>query len=149
MSVPAAAAIVAEVYRDLALFIDGAWVAPRDGGAYEVVNPATEDVIGLAPQAGAADATLAIQAASDAFKTWRRTPASERAALLRKVAVEVRRQQILIATLISLEMGKPFTQAMGEVVFGGTVRLVRRGSDALLRTDRTAARRRRPDLDHV
>jgi succinate-semialdehyde dehydrogenase/glutarate-semialdehyde dehydrogenase len=115
MTRPVDPSAVEAVYRDLALFIDGAWVPPADGGGYEVINPATEEPVGHAPQAGVADAEAAIAAASRAFASWRRVPASDRGAFLRRAAAEMRRQQPLMATLMSLEMGKPFTQAMGEI----------------------------------
>lgn len=115
MSGPVDAAAIAAAYREIGLFIDGAWCAPADGRTYETVNPATEEVIGRAPQAGVADAEAAIAAAARAFQTWRHEPAARRAALLRKAAEQLRASQALIATLITLEMGKPFAQAMGEV----------------------------------
>lgn len=115
MSQPVDMSAVAGVYRELGLFIDGAWTAPADGKTYAVVNPANEEVIGQAPQAGIADAEAAIAAASRAFAGWKRVAASERATLLRRIAAEMRKQQALIATLMSLEMGKPFSQAWGEV----------------------------------
>jgi succinate-semialdehyde dehydrogenase/glutarate-semialdehyde dehydrogenase len=115
MSGPVDEAAIAAAYRDIGLFIDGAWSPAADGQTYETVNPATEAVLGRAPQAGVADAEAAIAAASRAFLSWRRVPGAERAALLRRAAVEMRARQALIATLITLEMGKPFAQAMGEV----------------------------------
>jgi succinate-semialdehyde dehydrogenase/glutarate-semialdehyde dehydrogenase len=115
MSTPVDQPTIARSYAELALYIDGAWVAPAEGASYAVVNPATEEVLGHAPQAGVADAEAAIEAAATAFRTWKHRPASERSALLRAIAAEMRKRQAHIATLITLEMGKPFAQAMGEV----------------------------------
>jgi len=115
MSGPVDMAAVAAAYNEIGLFIDGAWGPAADGGTYETVNPATEEVIGRAPQAGAADAEAAIAAATRAFQSWRHEPAARRAALLRRAAAEMRARAALIATLITLEMGKPFAQALSEV----------------------------------
>ncbi|NEA01222.1 aldehyde dehydrogenase family protein, partial [Streptomyces sp. SID10116] len=51
------------------LFIGGEWVEP-DGGHYEVVNPATEGVVGLAPEAGGEQVRAAAAAAREAFAGW-------------------------------------------------------------------------------
>ncbi|WP_075737763.1 aldehyde dehydrogenase family protein [Streptomyces acidiscabies] len=67
------------------LFVGGAWVEP-DGGHYEVIDPATEDVVGLAPEASAAQANDACGAASSAFESWSRTRPEERAAVLARAA---------------------------------------------------------------
>ena len=68
------------------LFIDGAWVQARDGGAFEAVNPATGGVIGTISAGGRADATLAIEAAARAAPAWGRTSPFERAAALERIA---------------------------------------------------------------
>ena len=115
MSKPVDLSTIADCYSRRMLYIDGEWVSPVEGTVYEVVNPATEEVLGAAAQAGIQDANAAIEAASRAFKTWRHTPASERSAFLRAIAAELRNRKTKIATLITLEMGKPFAQSLGEV----------------------------------
>ncbi|HWS46934.1 MAG TPA: aldehyde dehydrogenase family protein [Acidimicrobiia bacterium] len=67
------------------LLIGGEWVDGDDGG-YEVVNPATEEVVGVAPEASAAQARDAARAALAAFPAWSQTSPDERAALLQKTA---------------------------------------------------------------
>ncbi len=67
------------------LLIGGDLVDGADGG-YEVVNPATEEVVGIAPEASVAQAHDAARAARDAFDSWSRTTPEERAALLSKSA---------------------------------------------------------------
>lgn len=67
------------------LLIGGEWVAAGDG-TYPIVNPATEEVVGQAPNASVADAEAAAQAAADAFPAWSRTSPEERAALLNRAA---------------------------------------------------------------
>jgi acyl-CoA reductase-like NAD-dependent aldehyde dehydrogenase len=67
------------------LLIGGEWVTAGDG-TYPIVNPATEQVVGHAPNASVADAEAAAAAAADAFPAWSRTTADERAALLERAA---------------------------------------------------------------
>jgi acyl-CoA reductase-like NAD-dependent aldehyde dehydrogenase len=67
------------------LLIGGEWVDGANG-TYPIVNPATEQVVGHAPDAGAADAEAAARAAADAFPAWSRTSPDERAAILARAA---------------------------------------------------------------
>ena len=71
--------------RPFRLLIDGDAVEPGDG-RYEIVNPATERVVGEAPNASVADAEAACAAARAALPAWKRTSPEERSALLLKVA---------------------------------------------------------------
>ncbi|MFJ5777650.1 aldehyde dehydrogenase family protein [Streptomyces sp. NPDC093094] len=71
------------------LFVGGAWVEP-DGGHYEVVDPATEETVGRAPEASRAQVHAACAAAREALGPWSRTPAQERAAVLARAADLVR-----------------------------------------------------------
>ncbi|WP_190122552.1 aldehyde dehydrogenase family protein [Streptomyces inusitatus] len=71
--------------RPQRLFIGGEWVEP-DGGHYEVVDPATEESVGLAPEASRAQAFEAARAARTAFDAWSRTEPEERARILRAAA---------------------------------------------------------------
>ena len=52
------------------LYIDGSWVEPNGEGAIEVVNPATEKVIGSVPIGSESDANAAVEAARAAFPSW-------------------------------------------------------------------------------
>ena len=71
--------------RPFRLLIGGDAVEPGDG-TYEVVNPATEQVVAEAPNASVADAEAACAAAKAALPAWKRTSPAERSALLLKVA---------------------------------------------------------------
>ncbi|HVN50288.1 MAG TPA: aldehyde dehydrogenase family protein, partial [Acidimicrobiales bacterium] len=53
-------------------------------GTYDIVNPATEQVVGRAPDASAADAEAAAASAADAFPSWSRTSPDARAAILNR-----------------------------------------------------------------
>ena len=82
-----------------------------------VDDPATGDVIGHVPDLGVAETGRAIQAAADAFPAWSRTPPHERAAFLREWARLIDDNTDGLAALMSLENGKPFEEAKGEVVY--------------------------------
>jgi acyl-CoA reductase-like NAD-dependent aldehyde dehydrogenase len=69
-----------------ALWIDGAWREPGKGLHYPVVNPATEEVVGEAPEATSADVAAAVTAARAAQDGWSRTTPRERAAVLDRIA---------------------------------------------------------------
>jgi acyl-CoA reductase-like NAD-dependent aldehyde dehydrogenase len=86
------------------LLIGGHWV---DGGAgtYEVVNPATEEVVGLAADASVADAQAAAAAAAEAFPAWSRTGPEHRAELLARVADELDKRREELVPLVQAETG--------------------------------------------
>ncbi|MFJ4683942.1 aldehyde dehydrogenase family protein [Streptomyces sp. NPDC088789] len=87
-----------------ALFVGGAWVEP-DGGHYEVIDPATEDVVGAAPEASRAQVHAACAAAREAFGPWSRTPPEERAAVLSRAAGIIRERLVPYADLARAETG--------------------------------------------
>ncbi|GAA1391758.1 NAD-dependent succinate-semialdehyde dehydrogenase [Luteococcus peritonei] len=99
------------------LFIGGTW---RDGsrGKLPVENPATGELLVEIADAGVDDAVAALDAAAAAQKSWARTPARERAELLRRAFEAVTERAEEFATLMTLEMGKPLAEARGEVTYG-------------------------------
>jgi acyl-CoA reductase-like NAD-dependent aldehyde dehydrogenase len=86
------------------LLIGGVWVEGADGG-YEVVNPATEDVVGIAPEASERQALDAARAAQEAFPAWSQTSPDARADLLQKVADAMRDQFDDLLPLVIAETG--------------------------------------------
>lgn len=101
------------------LFVGGTWRDAVDGSRFDVENPATGAVLASVASAGAADAAAAMDAAATAQVSWAKTPARERAEILRRgfdLVVERREE---LAALMTLEMGKPFSEALGEVAYGG------------------------------
>ena len=99
----------------LGLFIDGEWITTgRETQA--VLDPATGRTLGELPLATPADLDRALEAADRGFKTWRATPPQERAAVLSRTAALVRERAELLARLATLEEGKPFAEAKGEVM---------------------------------
>jgi acyl-CoA reductase-like NAD-dependent aldehyde dehydrogenase len=86
------------------LLIGGDWVDGADGG-YEIVNPATEEVVGIAPEASEAQALDAARAARDAFPAWSQTSPEARANLLQAVADAMRDQFDSLLPLVIAETG--------------------------------------------
>ena len=86
------------------LLIGGEWVAGADGG-YEVVNPATEEVVGIAPEASGQQALDAARAAQAAFPAWSQTAPDVRADLLQKVADAMRDRFDDLLPLVIAETG--------------------------------------------
>ncbi|MBW5249495.1 aldehyde dehydrogenase family protein [Streptomyces sp. P01-B04] len=112
------------------LFIDGEWTEPADGH-YEVVDPATEETVGLAPEASRAQVYEAASAARDAFATWSRTRPEERAAILDRAADLMQRDFLANAELAQAESGATTGTARGMQVAVGAARFRRYAKGAL------------------
>ncbi|MBC9716353.1 aldehyde dehydrogenase family protein [Streptomyces sp. TRM66268-LWL] len=112
------------------LFIGGEWVEP-DAGHYEVINPATEEVVGLAPEASRAQVYEAAAKAREAFDTWSRTTPEERAAVLQKAADYIQDHVGEFAELARAETGATTGTARGMQVAVGTARFKRYAKGAL------------------
>ncbi|WP_438313466.1 aldehyde dehydrogenase family protein [Streptomyces sp. HUAS TT3] len=112
------------------LFIGGDWVEPA-GGHYEVVNPADESVVGLAPEASPAQVLEAAEAAAEAFEGWSRTRPEQRAAILDRAADIVQREFEPWAELARAETGAPTGIARGMQVGVGVARFRRYAKGAL------------------
>ena len=98
-------------YRNL---IDGKMT---DNGQWlDVVNPATEEVIGRVPSCGKDELDTAVAAARRAFKTWSKTPIAERRAAIQKVSGIIKENADELHRLLTAEQGKPHQQAMGEII---------------------------------
>ncbi|UWQ22104.1 aldehyde dehydrogenase family protein [Jannaschia sp. W003] len=92
-------------------YIDGAWVAPRDGTAFGVVDPSTEEVAETISLGGRADTDAAVAAAKAAFPRWRLSTKAERLDLLREILSVYERRSGDMAEAISREMGAPIDMA--------------------------------------
>jgi succinate-semialdehyde dehydrogenase/glutarate-semialdehyde dehydrogenase len=109
------------MYADVALLIDGAWTPAAGNRSLEVINPATGEPIGKVAHADRSDLDRALQAAEKGFETWRRVSAFDRSKLMRKAAELLRERAEQIATLMTLEQGKPLFEAKGETLAGADV----------------------------
>lgn len=100
--------------------INGGWVPAYDGSCFEVVNPATQQVIAKVAECGAGETAAAIDAASNARADWARRPAKDKALLLRRWFDAVMAHQEPLARLLTLEQGKSLVEARGEIAYGAS-----------------------------
>lgn len=93
-------------------FIDGAWV--DSSGRWDVIDPATEEVVANVPFGGAGDVNRATDAAHRAFPAWRALTPYDRGAILVKAADAIRARVKELGTITVREAGKPIAEAQGE-----------------------------------
>ncbi|XP_022701443.1 aldehyde dehydrogenase, mitochondrial-like [Varroa jacobsoni] len=96
------------------LFINNEWVNSTQGKTFITENPTTGQAITEVSEADAKDVDRAIQAARDAFRLgseWRSMDASERGHLLYRLADLMERDRLYLASLETLDNGKPFSDA--------------------------------------
>ena len=98
-------------------YVNGEFTTASSGATFEVHDPSTGKLIGTCPEFDATDTERAIAAAAEAFNTFRKTTARERATLLRNWFSLMNEHASDIATLITWENGKPFTDAKGETAY--------------------------------
>lgn len=99
------------------LWIDGRETPGTSRERIQVVNPASEEVIGSVPKGTKEDARLALEAAQAAFPAWRSHPGVNKAELLHEIAHLMREQREEIATILTLEGGKPLVENRDEVTW--------------------------------
>ncbi len=102
-------------YPELNLLIGGQAQAAGNRRTLDVIDPATQAVLGRLPVATAEDIDAALDAAHRSFPRWRETPALERAAVLRRAAALMRERTARLAWLITRELGKPLAESEKEV----------------------------------
>ena len=103
------------MYEKFGQFIDGKWQASSDNQTYDVINPATEELIGKASKATPKDVDNALNSAKRGLEVWKNTAPWQRSYTLRKIADKMREKQDILAKWMTLEVGKPFAEAKGEV----------------------------------
>lgn len=98
------------ILRDT-IYLGGAWTAAAGSGILEVVNPATEELLGRVPEGSVADVDRAVEGARTAFETWSCTSAEERAAFLESVAEHLAGRRAELVEGIAREIGAPLRLA--------------------------------------
>jgi len=101
------------------LFIGGEWLDASGGATFDVADPATGRTIATIADASPEDGITALDAAVDAAAEWAATAPRVRAEILRRAFDLLQERKLEIATLMTLEMGKPFAESLGEVAYGG------------------------------
>lgn len=94
--------------------VNGTWIGALGGGTWDVMNPATEDIITRVPFGGRADCEAAIAAATAAGAAWARLTPYERGGILVRAAHRMRDDAEALARVTVAESGKPLVQARGE-----------------------------------
>lgn len=96
------------------LFINNEWHKSESGKTFKTINPANEEVITEVQESSKADVDKAVKAARNAFKLgsiWRRMDASERGRLIHKLANLMKRDRAYLASLETLDNGKPYAMS--------------------------------------
>lgn len=100
-------------------YINGAWVAPKDGRDHHVINPSTEEPCAVISLGGQADTDAAVAAAKAALPAWMNTSPAERIALLERINEEYIKRHEDLAQATSMEMGAPIDMARAQQVTSG------------------------------
>ncbi|RVT94213.1 NAD-dependent succinate-semialdehyde dehydrogenase [Sphingomonas crocodyli] len=103
------------------LFIAGSWRYGEGRDAEDILDPRTGRGQAAVPHATDADLDEALAAAQRGFDLWRKTAPEQRAAVLQRTAAILRERADPLARLITLEEGKPFTEAKGEIAGGAAI----------------------------
>ncbi|MCH1625778.1 NAD-dependent succinate-semialdehyde dehydrogenase [Fredinandcohnia quinoae] len=97
------------------LYMNGEWRPSTSGKMLQVKNPATNELIQEVAYGGAEETREAIQAATDAFSSWKKRTGKERGKYLEKIAALLRERTNEIAIVMTSEMGKPLPEAIREI----------------------------------
>ncbi|WP_434733321.1 NAD-dependent succinate-semialdehyde dehydrogenase [Rhizobium sp. YTUHZ044] len=99
-------------------YINGVWTTSGDAAkTFDVLNPATGELLASLPDMGAAETRAAIDAAYAAQPAWAARPAKERSQILRKWFDLIVANADALAAILTAEMGKPFPEARGEILY--------------------------------
>ncbi|GAB3617782.1 NADP-dependent succinate-semialdehyde dehydrogenase [Okibacterium endophyticum] len=100
--------------------IDGTWGPADTGDVFDVINPATGDLLARVPDMGQSDIKRAIAAADTAFAPWAARSPVDRSVILRRWADLIRADAERLATLLVLEQGKPRAEARAELHYAAS-----------------------------
>ncbi|WP_261844939.1 NAD-dependent succinate-semialdehyde dehydrogenase [Aliamphritea ceti] len=101
-------------------FINGEWVDGDEGNSFAVSNPANGEQVAVVASVGQAETRRAIDAAQVAMQSWKALPAAQRSAVLEQWHALILQNQQDLATLMTLEQGKPLFESVGEVAYGAS-----------------------------
>lgn len=108
-----------ELLRE-ACFINGDWVEADDRSTRDIINPANGELLATVPNMGSAETKRAIETAQAAFVSWREKTAAERAGVLRRWYELMLEHKKDLATIMTLEQGKPLAESLGEISYGAS-----------------------------
>ena len=102
------------MYSKFGQFIEGKWQSSSNKETYEVINPATEEIIGKASKASPTDVDKALKSAEKGFKIWKKVKPWERSKIIKKIAEEIRKKNKVFANWMTLETGKTLAEGEAE-----------------------------------
>lgn len=100
--------------------INGVWIKPSSGATFPVHNPANNALLAQVSNLGPQEAEVAIKAAENAFQSWKNKTGKERASIMRQWFDLIIQNTQDLATLMTLEQGKPLIESTGEVAYGAS-----------------------------
>jgi succinate-semialdehyde dehydrogenase/glutarate-semialdehyde dehydrogenase len=106
------------LFKNLAFV--GDWCEAASGQTSELKNPATREVLAVLPKMGREDTARAITEADKALPVWKALGVDGRAEILHRWAASMREHKEDLATIMTVEMGKPHAESMGETVYAST-----------------------------
>ncbi|MFI4984064.1 MAG: NAD-dependent succinate-semialdehyde dehydrogenase [Rickettsiales bacterium] len=101
-------------------YVNGKWISANSGKTFPVINPGDMLEIGHVPYCGAQEAAMAVKAAYDALKTWKKTTGKERSKILRKAFDLVMLNHEKLARTMVLEQGKAIKEARNEITYSAS-----------------------------
>lgn len=99
--------------KNYQIYIGGKWTTSEE--TFDVINPATEEIIATVNQASSADVEKAVDAASQAFITWKKETIDSRATFMHKAAAKIMENIEELTLLLTMEQGKPLEESRAEV----------------------------------
>ncbi len=102
------------MYENFGQFINGKWQSSSSGETYDVINPATEEIIGHASKANKKDIDLCLKSAEKGLEIWKNTSPWERSKIIRKISDLMRKKAEVLAKWLTIEVGKPLSESMAE-----------------------------------
>ena len=103
---------------ELKNYINGEWVSSPQPHAYNILSPATQEVVTTVPETSEADFNWAVQNANETFKTWGQTSVVKRQRFMHNYLQLLKENQKKVAEVIADENGKTVADAMGEMLRG-------------------------------
>ena len=101
-------------------YIDGNWLDADSGESIDVTNPATGEKLGTVPKMGAEETRRAIEAAEEAFSSWRKTTAYEKSQVLRRWFDLMMEHKEDLSIIMTAEQGKPINESRGEINYAAS-----------------------------
>jgi succinate-semialdehyde dehydrogenase/glutarate-semialdehyde dehydrogenase len=101
-------------------YVNGKWINANNNKTFAVHNPYNDQTLGQVPELGAEETRAAITAAHNAWPAWRALTAKQRADILWRWAALIRENKEDLAIIMTLEQGKPLTEARGEIDYANS-----------------------------